>query len=239
MASGRTVSADQVSAFCAARADESRVSANQKGLNASKSHVDRLHRERHLAMAVMADSIAAHFADLPDDRAAPSEDVLRSARRLDPDAFVKRDAMVERLLAEGSDRSYAERAASATWGARIATALAAARRMEAETSSPCADVDGFAAGVAAVAAWHDQRADDAERAASAETASDRKARLGGRAERHRLYARHVRRDFAGVSAATGRPAAPAQDPDQRDLPLTETRTVPATSDGAQDEGARA
>ena len=217
MASGRTVSIDQVTSFCVAKANENRVHANRKGLNASKSHGDRLHRERHLAMAVMADAIGAHFETLPDDRT--SDETLRCARRLDPDAFAKREAMIERLLEEGADRSYAERAATATWGARVSSAVAAARRMDEAGASSSIGSDDFAIGVEAVAAWHDRRAEESEEAARTEPSPERRSRFGSRAERHRLYARHIRRDFEGRTKADRPSEALERDPAQHSLPL--------------------
>lgn len=71
----------------------------------------------------------------------------------------------------------------------------ASESVKAEASSPD-DSQDYDKGVEDAAKWHEQRALEAERQEQLETVPARKAKYSQRAKRHRLYAKHIRSDFA-------------------------------------------
>lgn len=219
MAKGQQVDVDYVVTFCEEAADRHKVKAAYEDQEAYRSVKDRRKRDEHLSKSAMADEIANHFRNPPADRVRTSAEVEAIARGIDPDIFARHDAMAQRLIAGGSDESYAFQVAETTYGDRLSAA-----RAKALATVGSDHVGDFSAGVAAVIAWHERRAVEADHSEAVEALPQRKAKYQSRAQRHRLYARQIAQEFDGTMHRQANLIGRQRDPAQHDLPFAKSPT---------------
>ena len=227
MAKGEQVDVDYVVSFCEALADEHKMGAIREDQEAFASVKDKRKRDSHIAKSTMADEIAGHFRNLSSDRIKPSAEVDELARQIDPDTFGRHESMVRRLVSEGADESYALRVAEETYGELLAEAREkASQSIQTDIAMPADTMQDFASGINAVVTWHEHRALISETAASHEKVEKRKTKFLARAQRHRLYAKHIRQDFEAQMAIRGNVRERAKDPTQPDLPFIRSSRGP-------------
>lgn len=233
MTKGVQVDVEYVIRFCETLADQHKIDAAYEDQSSFSSVKDKAKRDAHIAKSTMADEIANHFRNLEADRLKPSAEVDDLARQVDPETFSRHEAMVRRLVTDGSDESYAIRMADDTYGELLAIAREkASQSIQNETGMPADSMQDFASGVDAVIGWHERRALEQENAASRETVSEKKAKYLSRAKRHRLYAKHILQDFQERMAARTRAMERQRDERQPTLPFPRSRSIaPAKDEG--------
>jgi hypothetical protein len=129
--------------------------------------------------------------------------------------------MLDRLRGQGVDEGEAARSAQITYGPEMDEARRAARRALESERDADGDQSAYDRGFEDAILWHEERAREAENLAAQEQNGERKAKLRQRAERHRLYARHMRSHQAERIAALQRSASHQRqlDAQQQALPL--------------------
>lgn len=241
MAKGQQIDVDYVVSFCEAIADEHKLGAIREDQEAFSSVKDKRKRDAHIAKSTMADEIANHFRNPPPDRLKPSAEVDDLARQIDPETFARNEAMIRRLVADGADESYAMRVAEQTYGEALSEARdKAIQSMQTSDTMSGDTMADFASGVGAVIAWHERRALESENAAAGEHVATKKAKYASRAQRHRLYAKHILQEFQSQMAARPNVRERMRDPAQPDLPFPRhSRSAPAEEEGIPLEVQRA
>lgn len=211
---GKSISLDYVVSQCSEYAFQQQLAASRTSRTKEP--------DKHTALLGRADAgtyLADFFrnADLADHLHANPE-VENLAREIDPDAFASYDAMIARLKNEGSDHSYAMHVAEAAYGERLETARSKASESIETAGADSESFDAFTQGLEAAIAWHESQAIQADAMERRETVRERKIKFNQRAQRHRLYAKHIRHDLVDQRRAE-REASRSDDRSQPSLPL--------------------
>lgn len=187
--------------ICQARALEfRRLAAHERktAFNSAKDHDKALEFEaKAQALEQLAsDLIAGRISDSSGEQAIEIDDL---AREIAPDSFANYEAMLQRLRNQGYDDGQAIRSANAVYGAELENAQEIARRSIGAVNTASAGEDsGYDLGFLDAAEWHEMKARDAELAEAREPLPERKLKFRQRADRHRLYARLMRKDLEAI-----------------------------------------
>lgn len=198
-----SLNARTVAEFCQARAMEYRRLGAHERATAFASSKDR---DKAIEFEAKAQAIEQLATDLLSGRISESPGEVTSeidnlAREISPQCFADYEAMILRLRNQGHDDGHAIRSAQAVYGADMETAQQIARESIGNILSGSPEDNGaYDQGFLDAAAWHEQRARDADTHASRETIPDRAVKFRKRAERHRLYARSMRSEFEAFKA---------------------------------------
>jgi hypothetical protein len=219
MGGSNQIDLDYVVSHCEKEADDQKMMAAYEGRTAFSSAKDHRKRDEHLAKSQMADQLAHHFRTKSQGHLRSNPEIDGLAREIDPEAFSSYEELLAKIMSEGGDESYAMEVARATYGDRMDVALEqAGDSISTQVNNPD-DSQEYDKGTEDVAKWHEQRALEAERQEQLETVPARKAKYAQRAKRHRLYAKHIRHDFAEARELSMRKKAREMAQEQPQLPL--------------------
>ena len=175
------------------------ISAKHKNLAAdfsnsgAKGNAEKY--QEHISKAQMADEIAAHFSGLENRKDRASPEVEERAKKITPEPFASRKAMIKRLKDQGRNDEYAIEMADATYGRDIDQAFddaAESLRLEQEAEKSLLP---YLSGLEDAIQWHLHKANQAEAKGNNSRNPKHRQKYSSRAERHRLFAKYIKIDL--------------------------------------------